>query len=137
MQAGRERERMIAALCVGAGGFLGAIARYLLGLIPYQGDFPLITFAINFVGAFIIGVVFEVANIRPGMLSDNAVLFLKTGLCGGFTTFSTFSLETLSLLERGKYAIGSAYALGSLVVCVFGVMAGKLFVKTLLQTQNA
>ena len=82
---------MIAALCVGAGGFLGAIARYLLGLIPYQGDFPLITFAINFVGAFIIGVVFEVANIRPGMLSDNAVLFLKTGLCGGFTTFSTFS----------------------------------------------
>ena len=129
MQAGRERERMIAALCVGAGGFLGAIARYLLGLIPYQGDFPL--------SAFIIGVVFEVANIRPGMLSDNAVLFLKTGLCGGFTTFSTFSLETLSLLERGKYAIGSAYALGSLVVCVLGVMAGKLFVKTLLQTQNA
>ena len=81
--------------------------------------------------------VFEVANIRPGMLSDNAVLFLKTGLCGGFTTFSTFSLETLSLLERGKYAIGSAYSLGSLVVCVLGVMAGKLFVKTLLQTQNA
>lgn len=127
---------MIAALCVGAGGFLGAIARYLLGFIPYQGDFPLITFAINFVGAFAIGVVFEIANIRPGMLPDNAVLFLKTGLCGGFTTFSTFSLETLSLLERGKYAIGGAYAFGSLVVCVLGVMAGKLFVKTLLQTQN-
>ena len=65
------------------------------------------------------------------------MLFLKTGLCGGFTTFSTFSLETLSLLERGKYAIGSAYALSSLVVCVLGVMAGKLFVKTLLQTHNA
>ena len=128
---------MIAALCVGAGGFCGAIARYLLGLLPYQGQFPLITFVINFTGAVVIGAVVEAANVRPGMLPSNAVLFLKTGLCGGFTTFSTFSLETLSLLERGKYAIGSAYALGSLVVCVLGVMAGKLFVKTLLQTQNA
>lgn len=127
---------MIAALCVGAGGFLGAVARYLLGLLPYQGDFPLITFAINFVGAFAIGVVFEVASVRPGMLPDNAVLFLKTGLCGGFTTFSTFSLETLSLLERGKYAMGATYAFGSLAVCLIGVLAGKLFVRALLPAQT-
>ena len=119
---------MIAALCVGAGGFLGAVARYLLGLLPYQGDFPLITFAI--------GVVFEVASVRPGMLPDNAVLFLKTGLCGGFTTFSTFSLETLSLLERGKYAMGATYAFGSLAVCLIGVLAGKLFVHALLPAQT-
>ena len=83
---------MIAALCVGAGGFCGAIARYLLGLLPYQGQFPLITFIINFTGAVAIGAVVEAASIRPGMLPPNAVLFLKTGLCGGFTTFSTFSL---------------------------------------------
>lgn len=127
---------MIAALCVGAGGFLGAVARYLLGLLPYQGDFPLITFAINFVGAFVIGVVFEVVNVRPGMLPDNAVLFLKTGLCGGFTTFSTFSLETLSLLERGKYVLGATYAFGSLAVCLIGVLAGKLFVRALLPAQT-
>lgn len=127
---------MIAALCVGAGGFLGAVARYLLGLLPYQGDFPLITFAINFVGAFVIGVVFEIASVRPGMLPDNAVLFLKTGLCGGFTTFSTFSLETLSLLERGKYALGATYAFGSLAVCLIGVLAGKLFVRALLPAQT-
>lgn len=127
---------MIAALCVGAGGFLGAVARYLLGLLPYQGDFPLITFTINFVGAFVIGVVFEVVNVRPGMLPDNAVLFLKTGLCGGFTTFSTFSLETLSLLERGKYAMGATYAFGSLAVCLIGVLAGKLFVRALLPAQT-
>lgn len=127
---------MIAALCVGAGGFLGAVARYLLGLLPYQGDFPLITFTINFVGAFAIGVVFEVVNVRPGMLPDNAVLFLKTGLCGGFTTFSTFSLETLSLLERGKYAMGATYAFGSLAVCLIGVLAGKLFVRALLPAQT-
>ena len=48
---------MIAALCVGAGGFCGAIARYLLGLLPYQGQFPLITFVINFTGAVVIGAV--------------------------------------------------------------------------------
>ena len=73
---------MIAALCVGAGGFCGAIARYLLGLLPYQGQFPLITFVINFTGAVAIGAVVEAASIRPGMLPPNAVLFVKTGLCG-------------------------------------------------------
>lgn len=59
---------MIAALCVGAGGFCGAIARYLLGLLPYQGQFPLITFVINFTGAVAIGAVVEAASVRPGML---------------------------------------------------------------------
>ena len=120
---------MIAALCVGAGGFCGDVARYLLGLLPYQGQFPLITFIINFTGAVVIGAVVETANIRPGMLPANAVLFLKTGLCGGFTTFSTFSLETLGLLERGEYVIGGAYALGSLAACVLGVVAGKMLVR--------
>ena len=122
---------MIAALCVGAGGFCGAIARYLLGLLPYQGQFPLITFVINFTGAVAIGAVVEAASIRPGMLPPNAVLF------GGFTTFSTFSLETLGLLERGEYAIGGAYALGSLAVCVLGVVAGKMLVRWALGTQAA
>ena len=122
---------MIAALCVGAGGFCGAIARYLLGLLPYQGQFPLITFVINFTGAVVIGAVVEAANVRPGMLPSNAVLFLKTGLCG------TFSLETLCLLERGEYAIGGAYALGSLAACVLGVVTGKMLVRWALGTQAA
>ena len=128
---------MIAALCVGAGGFCGAIARYLLGLLPYQGQFPLITFVINFTGAVAIGAVVEAASIRPGMLPPNAVLFLKTGLCGGFTTFSTFSLETLGLLERGEYVIGGAYALGSLAACVLGVVAGKMLVRWTMGAQTA
>ena len=98
---------------------------------------PLITFVINFTGAVAIGAVVEAASIRPGMLPPNAVLFVKTGLCGGFTTFSTFSLETLGLLERGEYAIGGAYALGSLAVCVLGVVAGKMLVRWALGTQAA
>lgn len=123
---------MGAILCVGAGGFLGAVARYLLGLLPWHGDFPLVTFAINFVGAVVIGAIAECVLARPGMLSDNAVLFAKTGLCGGFTTFSTFSLETLSLIENGKVALGCAYAGASVVVCVAGVLLGKTLVRAAL-----
>lgn len=119
---------MLSILCVGAGGFIGAVARYLLGLIPYEGDFPLITFVVNFIGAVAIGVIVEIANSWTA-LPANALLFLKTGLCGGFTTFSTFSLETLTLFEEGKYGTGALYASGSVVACILGVIAGKMLAR--------
>lgn len=119
---------MLSILCVGAGGFLGAVARYLMGLVPYEGDFPLMTFIVNFVGAVAIGAVMEVASGWPGM-PENALLFLKTGICGGFTTFSTFSLETVTLFEEGKYAVGALYAGGSLAVCVVGVVLGRVLMR--------
>lgn len=125
---------MLSALCVGAGGFLGAIARYLLGFIPYQGEFPLITFCINFIGAVIIGIVAEVAAVRINSINPNLVLFLKTGLCGGFTTFSTFSLETLTLIDKGSYAMAGAYAGASVVICVAGVIVGRTIARSLLGT---
>ena len=115
---------MFSVLCVGMGGFVGAVARYLLGLVPLGGDFPLMTFLVNFTGAVLIGAVLEAATAWPG-LPGNAVLFLKTGVCGGFTTFSAFSLETLALLEGGKYATGALYACGSVVACLLGVMLGR------------
>ena len=120
---------MLAILCVGAGGFVGAVARYLLGLVPYGGDFPLMTLIVNFVGAVAIGAIVEAADTGPGM-PQNTLLFLKTGLCGGFTTFSTFSLETLTLLEKGNWAMGSLYAGGSLVTCIAGVIAGKMLMRS-------
>ena len=122
---------MVSVLCVGLGGFLGAVARYLLGLVPYEGDFPLMTFLVNFLGAVAIGAVVEAAHGFPA-LSANAVLFLKTGVCGGFTTFSTFSLETLSLFEGGRYATGALYAGGSLVACVAGVVLGRVLARAAL-----
>lgn len=121
----------VAVLWVGAGGFVGAVARYLLGLIPYEGGFPLITFLINFLGAVVIGAVFE-ASSTFSLLSPSTTLFLKTGLCGGFTTFSAFSLETLTLLERSQYATGALYACGSVVVCVAGVALGKMLTHAVL-----
>lgn len=119
---------MQACLLVGAGGFIGAVFRYLLGQIPLQGDYPVITMLINLVGSFAIGVVAEF-SAEEGRLSPQTALFLKTGLCGGFTTFSTFSLETITLLQNKKLLIGAAYAILSVILCLAGTFLGMLFAK--------
>ncbi|SBW11339.1 Protein CrcB homolog [uncultured Eubacteriales bacterium] len=110
-------------LLVALGGGMGAMARYLLGLLPVGVDFPVTTLAINFIGAVVIGAVTAAAGLLP--VPDRTVLFLKTGLCGGFTTFSTFSLETMNLLEKGRTATGVIYASGSVVLCLIGVLLGR------------
>lgn len=122
---------MIQALCVGCGGFLGAVLRYLMGMIPYEGAFPLVTFLVNFIGAAAIGVITELSSLLH--LNGNLSLFLRVGVCGGFTTFSTFSLETLNLLQEKKYVTGGAYAVLSLLVCVLGVWLGKTVTRALLR----
>lgn len=122
---------MMSVLCVGAGGFVGAVSRYGLGLIPLASGLPLVTLLINLVGSVVIGAVAEAASLTPTALPREAVLFLKVGLCGGFTTFSTFSLETLELIEGGQWAAAGGYALASVVLCVAGVLAGKLLARTL------
>lgn len=122
---------MMSVLCVGAGGFVGAVSRYGLGLIPLASGLPLVTLLINLVGSVVIGAVAEAASLTPTALPREAVLFLKVGLCGGFTTFSTFSLETLELIEGGQWAMAGGYALASVVLCVAGVLAGKLLARTL------
>lgn len=124
---------MLGALCVGAGGFVGAVLRYLASLVLPESAFPVTTFAVNVMGSFAIGLIVGAADARPGMLSPNAVLFLKTGVCGGFTTFSTFSLETLGLFERGAWLLGGVYAAASLICCVVGVFCGRLVALRLLE----
>lgn len=122
---------MIQALCVGCGGFLGAVLRYLMGMIPYEGEFPLVTFLVNFIGAVAIGVFAELSALLH--LNGNLSLFLRVGVCGGFTTFSTFSMETLSLLQEKKYLTGGAYAVLSLAICVMGVWLGRTVTRALLK----
>ena len=125
---------MTELLCVGAGGALGAMGRYGLGLIPLGSELPLMTLLINFLGSVAIGAIVETSELAAGALSREAVLFLKVGLCGGFTTFSTFSLETLGLIEGGQYAIAGAYALVSVVLCVAGVLVGTVLARALMPT---
>lgn len=107
---------MLGALCVGAGGFVGAVLRHLAGLALPEAAFPVSTFFVNVVGSFVIGLIVGAVNVRPEVLSPNAVLFLKTGLCGGFTTFSTFSLETFDLMDQGSWGLAAVYAVAS-VAC--------------------
>ena len=122
---------MMSILCVGAGGFIGAVGRYGLGLVPLWPDLPAMTLLINFIGSVAIGAIAEAAELSRGALPRDLVLFLKVGLCGGFTTFSTFSLETLELIEGGQYAVAGAYAVASVALCVAGVITGKFLARAL------
>lgn len=108
---------------VACGGALGAAGRYAVSLLPVQGGFPVLTLVTNLLGAVLIG--FVVGFGSAGGMTPNQTLFWKTGVCGGFTTFSTFSLEALTLLESGHVAAGGAYMALSLGLCLGGVLLGR------------
>lgn len=116
-------------LAVGLGGALGAICRYLLGqILPKLGSgFPLATFAVNIIGCFAIGLVVGIAG-KYSDIDPRLILFLQTGICGGFTTFSTFSLESLTLIEEGRLAIGILYIVLSVLLGLFALLTARHFV---------
>ncbi|MDE7398133.1 MAG: fluoride efflux transporter CrcB [Oscillospiraceae bacterium] len=121
---------MFDCLAVGAGGFIGAVLRWLIGLIPVEmkSGFPIKTLAVNIVGCFAIGLITAlVAKFFPD--NTRLTLFLKTGICGGFTTFSTFALETEGLFEKGGKSAAIIYITASLVCGVFAVFLGQKVIK--------
>ena len=111
-------------LFVALGGALGAVGRYAISLIPLKSDFPFLTLITNILGAVLIGFVTGLVCSKDNV-SPNAALFWKTGVCGGFTTFSTFSLETFSLFEKKMFFLGGLYVLLSVGLCLTGVLCGK------------
>ena len=108
----------------GLGGALGAVARYAISLIPVKTGFPVLILITNIIGAIQIGFIVGVTSSKEG-ISDNTVLFWKTGVCGGFTTFSTFSLEAFNLFDNKQYAAGSIYVILSCGCCILGILCGK------------
>ena len=114
-------------LAVGLGGALGAAGRYAVSLIPSKAAFPLLTLATNLLGAVLIGLI--VGLSAGGRLPARWTLFWKTGVCGGFTTFSTFSLEAWRLLESGRWMLGAAYMVLSVGLCLGGVVLGQMLGK--------
>ena len=109
---------------VALGGALGAVARYAISLIPVKTPFPLLTLITNIIGAVLIGFIVGITDKKDNV-SPNTVLFWKTGVCGGFTTFSTFSLETYMLFENKSYALGSVDVVLSVCWCIMGILLGK------------
>ncbi|MCB1498095.1 MAG: fluoride efflux transporter CrcB [Bauldia sp.] len=119
---------MITYLWIGLGSALGGMARYWMsGVIARTvGEtFPWGTLVVNVVGSFIIGFV-AILTAPDGrvFLSSTTRLALMTGFCGGYTTFSSFSLQTLNLLNDGEYVYAGANIVISVVICLVAVWAG-------------
>jgi CrcB protein len=120
-------------LLVGLGGGLGSIARYLCQKWfneSYPHPFPWGTFVVNLAGCFLIGIIYAVSE-RTFAWSPQTRLMLATGVCGGFTTFSTFAFENLALLRNGDLVYFILNITGSVVLGILAVMAGAALLKLL------
>jgi len=115
---------------VAIGSALGGVTRFWLsGMIAnrYGNWFPFGTLAINISGSFVIGFVAAITSADSRYLvNSNVRTFLMVGVCGGYTTFSSFSLQTLSLAQDGQWLYAGANVVGSVVLCLVGVWLGYL-----------
>ena len=121
-------------LLVGAGGFIGSIARYLAvvnvdkrfnSVIPYG------TLTVNLAGSFLLGLILAMAMKKTGVTSDQWKLFLGTGFCGGFTTYSAFAFENLNMFEQKYPGSAMIYIMISLAGGIMAVWAGVLLGRAL------
>jgi len=116
-------------LLVGAGGALGAMCRYGASVLVgrfWTAAFPLATLLINIAGSTLMGVLVGLLARYTPAWSAEIRLFLALGVLGGFTTFSSFSLDTIKLFERGEWPGAAAYVLLSVVLCLLGLYLGLL-----------
>ena len=120
-------------LLVGLGGALGAMARYgvALALPAMPGGFPLATFLVNVFGSVAMGLLIGILAKFTPEHQNEIRLFLAVGLFGGFTTFSSFSLDVISLIQRGALFTAMAYVFGSVLLCLAGLWAGMTLVRVL------
>lgn len=122
---------MQAYLLIAVGGALGSVARYwMAGAIDerHSTGFPWGTVLVNILGSFVIGVAAALIAGRSGW-GDNARLFVMVGICGGFTTFSSFSLQTLALLRDGDLLRAGGHIAVSVIACVVATWAGIALVQ--------
>lgn len=123
---------MMHLIYVALGGALGAGGRHLVGLASlrlFGAGFPIGTFIVNIVGSFLMGVLIAFLAKKGGASSAEWRLFLATGVLGGFTTFSAFSLDAVLLWERGQTSSAIFYVLGSVVLSILALMAGLMLVR--------
>lgn len=117
-------------LLIGSGSFIGGILRYLLSFFitsKSNSSFPFGTFAVNIIGCLLIGLVFAISEKID--LAQEWRLFLATGILGGFTTFSAFSNESLTLLRDGQFLIAGLYISLSVFVGIAATFIGYALIK--------
>ena len=120
-------------LLVAAGGAVGSVLRYLVGLWTLRSfgpSFPWGTLTVNITGSFLIGVFAEVIARKFGASAEMRV-FLITGILGGYTTFSAFSLDAITLVERGEPVTALIYVASSVVLSALAVFAGLALMRAI------
>lgn len=119
-------------LLVGIGSFMGGMFRYILSLFIHSKigtTFPIGTLSVNILGSLLIGIVFGLSE--RSNLSVEWRLFLATGILGGFTTFSSFSNESLGLIREGQFLLAGSYIFGSVILGLAATFMGISIVKIL------
>ncbi|MEK9629738.1 MAG: fluoride efflux transporter CrcB [Nitrospinota bacterium] len=116
-------------LLVGLGGFVGAILRYFVSGWVQSGfvTFPAGTLAVNFLGSFILALVMYASEYR-GLFGEEARVFLTIGVLGSFTTMSTFSLESMKLLEKSEHMMFGLNLVGTVALCLLAIYLGKILI---------
>lgn len=127
-------------LLAGLGGFIGSALRYIVTVAyaerfhtSVHAGFPAATLTINIIGSFVLGILVGISLTRhdswAGLLNEPWKVFLSTGICGGFTTFSAFSAETFFMIENGNFGWAFLYITTSVVGGVLAAFAGLALIK--------
>jgi len=116
-------------LLVGLGGFVGAVLRYWISGWIQSGfiTFPVGTLTVNFLGSLLLSIIVYTSQYR-GFLGEETRIFLTVGLLGSFTTMSTFSFESIKLLEQNKHIMFGYNIVGTISLCLFAIYLGKILV---------
>lgn len=115
-------------LLVGLGGGIGSILRYTTTMLIGAAKIPYATLLVNVIGSFVIGLVIAF-GIKDENFAGNWKLFLATGICGGFTTFSAFSADNMQLLQSGKTGLAFLYITVSVVLSIAATFGGYQLLK--------
>jgi fluoride exporter len=116
-------------LIVGFGGFIGAVLRYWVSEWVQSGfvTFPFGTLVVNFIGSLLLALIMYVSEYR-GLIGEEARVFLAIGVLGSFTTMSTFSYESIKLLEQNQHILFGLNLVGTITLCLLAVYLGKVLI---------